>query len=98
MRKRIEESITCMKYIDVPKLSAYLIFPAVYRQTLANYLTDERMAYLEVVPLLFLDKYSSSYLGLPNLNLNWKRFLFLGLIKIKYLLIRVHFVWITRPV
>jgi hypothetical protein len=33
MRKRIEEIITRMKYIDVPRLSAYLIFPAVYRPT-----------------------------------------------------------------
>jgi hypothetical protein len=40
-----------MKYIDVPRLSAYLIFPAVYRPTLANYLTNERMACLKVVPL-----------------------------------------------
>lgn len=49
MRTRIEENITCMKYIDVPRLSVYLICPAVYRPTLANYLTDERMACLEVV-------------------------------------------------
>jgi hypothetical protein len=41
-----------MKYIDVPRLSAYLIFPAVYRPALTDYLTEERMAYLEVVPLL----------------------------------------------
>jgi hypothetical protein len=52
MRKRIEENITCMKYIEVPRLSAYLIFQAVNRPTLANYLTEECMACLEVVPLL----------------------------------------------
>ena len=41
-----------MKYIDVPRLSAYLIFPVVYRPVLADYLTDQRMAWLEVVPLI----------------------------------------------
>ena len=44
MRTGIQENITCMKYIDVPRLSAYLIFPAVYRPTLADYHIDERMA------------------------------------------------------
>jgi len=52
MRKRIEENITCMKYIDVLRLIAYLNFPAVYCPTLADYLTEDSTACLEFLPLL----------------------------------------------
>jgi len=41
-----------MKYIDVLRPTAYLNFSAVYSPTLANYLTEERTACLEVVPQL----------------------------------------------
>jgi hypothetical protein len=52
MRKRIEENITCMKYIDVLRLIAYLNFPSIYCPTPANYLTEESTTCLEVLPLL----------------------------------------------